>query len=70
MLVIGGVAIGLVLALAATRFVAHMLYEVKATDPATLLFATGILFAVAILASYLPASRASKIDPMTALRTE
>lgn len=70
LLILSGLLVGLVLAVAASRFVAHALYEVKMTDPLTLFIATGVLFAVAIVASYIPASRASRIDPMDALRTD
>lgn len=70
LLILSGMLIGLVLAVGASRFIAHTLYEVQMTDPLTLFIATGMLFAVAILASYIPASRASRIDPMAALRME
>jgi ABC-type antimicrobial peptide transport system permease subunit len=63
-------AVGLLLAFASSRLIAHMLYEVKTTDPATLFLSTGILFAVTIIATYIPARRASTVHPMVALRTE
>ena len=66
----GGVVVGLALALVAGRFIAHMLYDVRTSDPLTLFLATGVLFLVATLGSYLPASRASRIDSMAALRAE
>ncbi|MBZ5591140.1 MAG: ADOP family duplicated permease [Acidobacteriia bacterium] len=69
-LVVLGVAIGLPVALAATRFLQDYLFELKATDPATIAGAALILAAIAMLAGYLPARRAARVDPMTALRYE
>ena len=65
-----GLAIGLAAALAATRFISSLLYGIKSTDPLTLSLAAAILAAVATAAGYLPARRASRQDPMTALREE
>jgi predicted permease len=65
-----GVAAGLISAIALTRFVGSMLYDLKPSDPTTLIAATLILLAVAIAAAYGPARRASRIDPMQALRHE
>ena len=65
-----GMAIGLVAAAAATRLLASMLFEVKPTDPATYLGVAVLLGAVSMAASYIPARRASRVDPLSALRQE
>jgi predicted permease len=72
--VLGGVAVGVAAALGLTRalsaVIAGMLYGVKQTDIAILVAATLLLAAIALLAAFLPARRASRIDPMAALRYE
>ena len=68
------VAVGISIALPAlwiaNRFLRSLLYEVSPTDPATVVFASGLLAAVAALAGLLPARRAARVDPMVALRCE
>jgi len=69
-LMAAGICIGLPLALAACRMVSSMLFGLKPADPLTIATATLILIVVAALAGYLPARRASRVDPMVALRYE
>jgi predicted permease len=65
-----GLAIGLGAAIATTRFIASFLYGMKANDPWTIFLAAAVLALVAALAGFLPARRASRLDPMNALREE
>ncbi len=69
MTVVGlGLAVGGALAYSASRLIDSRLYGVHPHDPLTLVLATGLLLFVSVVAAYLPAQRASRLDPMAALR--
>lgn len=65
-----GVMIGVPVALALSRLIEHQLYGVTPSDPGTLACAAGALLVVAIIAAWVPARRAARVDPITALRCE
>jgi len=65
-----GVVLGTAGALAVTRVLAKFLFEVKPTDPATFIAVAALLAGVALLAGLIPALRATRVDPMAALRYE
>jgi putative ABC transport system permease protein len=69
-LAVAGVAVGSVIALAGARLIRGLLFEVSASDPLTFAAVAAGLFGVALLASYIPARRATHVDPMIALRGE
>jgi putative ABC transport system permease protein len=70
LLVLSGVVAGTVIALFLSQTMSKMLFSIKPTDPATFASVAVVLGLVALLASYLPARRATRVDPIVALRAE
>jgi putative ABC transport system permease protein len=69
-LAVAGVAIGIALSLATARALSGMLYGVSVTDPAVLIGLASVMILVSLVASYIPARRASRVDPIVALREQ
>jgi ABC-type antimicrobial peptide transport system permease subunit len=70
LLALGGISIGLAGALLLTRTISGLLYGVSPADALTLIVTAVVLFLISLLASYIPARRATRVDPMVALRYE
>jgi ABC-type antimicrobial peptide transport system permease subunit len=68
--VAGGLTAGILISLAATRLLQQMLYGLAPRDITTMVLAAGVLSAVALVAGYIPARRATRVDPVTTLRQE
>lgn len=68
--VVAGLAVGIVVALLAARFVEGMLFELSPRDPTVFAAVSALLLGVAVVASLVPARRAARVDPMLALRSE
>ena len=69
-LAIGGIGVGLLASVAVTRAVQSLLFGVTPTDPVTFVGVSLLLLAVTLVASYFPARRAARVDPMMVLRRE
>jgi predicted permease len=68
--VVAGLLVGVPLAYVFTRWIAHLLYGVRTAEPAIVLVIAGVFFAATLLGTWLPARRAARVDPLTALRAE
>jgi ABC-type antimicrobial peptide transport system permease subunit len=62
--------VGVVVAIGVTRFMSKLLFQVQPLDPLTFVTTTIVLAAVGLMACWIPAARASRVDPSTSLRTE
>lgn len=69
-LVVAGLAVGLLASFAAGRLIEHQLFDVSATEPAVLVFGAALLALIGAAAALVPARRASRVDPMVALRDQ
>lgn len=69
-LAIAGIVLGAALALALGRWIEPLLFEESPRDPMVFMLVAGVLLFVAVLASFIPASRAAQVDPMLALRSD
>jgi len=69
-LLVLGIFLGVPIALGSSRWIESMLFGLKDTDPTTILLAAGLLLSVGLLAGFLPARRASRIEPVVALRCD
>jgi ABC-type antimicrobial peptide transport system permease subunit len=69
-LTVGGLVAGLVAAFGLTRLLQTQLFNIKPTDPATMISVAAFITVVALIACYIPAARATRVDPMVVLRDE
>ncbi len=67
---VGGVIVGVLGAVAVTRLLSSWLYEIEATDPATFATVAVVLVGITLLATYVPARSATRVDPVNAMRSE